>query len=704
MKIDFFTVGLVALYGGALCLLIFLGLRLLRNFLGLQTPPASDQQASRRGAVEPNASTLVKEFLFNFVPIMVTFSLSLWASITSPLLGPDTAGAPPATNRSSPSSASVYNAIAMPNGGEPDILLHGIPTRISFYIGPPSTRNFINRPDISDALRDRLHREDAIDLTVTMTCHVCADILPQTKSIRYVSALGASTVAVFDILPDFVQAELRKATSIVFSIDGKGVEYDFLKVPVQIKPERGEMAVRQPLHADECVPSLNDPNEPRNDLIVRVARANDASLKVSFTAPDAELARRLAQHDVERNGSPKFFKTGARSPDVVTLTAGATYSRLKALVEQEQSIREQVPDVASVDARAQYIFVRSSEKEVIRTLYELGINMYDTLFYTGDPDLLAILNTIERYGDEKENLRVLIYTESIYLPWQLLHAKQSDGDAPDPTQFWGNKYILGVIPTDAERGCGRLPGEMKLPAKNAVLYAHYWQALPDQKNQQSDSGIGPITVNSGRDAVSRLGEMFGRVVSDTLGGSVSIVRNKLDFKSRLKASRRDLLIFWSFTHGHSGDTFLALPGRPIVGSELAGQRLDFSQSEFISAYELKTETIDEMSPLFFAARPFVFLNGCETGTQGARGTTDLSLPGIFLMRGARGVVATEAPIWDLFGYNFGVLFLSKLTAGLEAGEAMLATRREFLNESKNPLGLLYTYYGNPAVRLARPRT
>jgi hypothetical protein len=253
-----------------------------------------------------------------------------------------------------------------------------------------------------------------------------------------------------------------------------------------------------------------------------------------------------------------------------------------------------------------------------------------------------------------------------------------------------------------ERDCGRLPGAMTLADKNVVLYAHYWQPLLDQADQQDavKTNLAPVTENL--DAASRLGEMFGDVLSKTLGGSVRTVRNKSEFKDGIKRDRRDLLILWTFTHAHSGDTVVDVQGKPaFVASELAGQRLDFSKSEFISAYEIKTETIDRASPPFFAGRPFVFLNGCETGTQGARGTTDLSLPGIFLMRGARSVVATEAPVWDLFGYNFGALFLQKLVAGRDAGEAMMETRLEFLKESKNPLGLLYSYFGNPAVRLGR---
>jgi hypothetical protein len=296
-----------------------------------------------------------------------------------------------------------------------------------------------------------------------------------------------------------------------------------------------------------------------------------------------------------------------------------------------------------------------------------------------------------------------VYSNGIYLPWQLLHSPQSRGEAPDETQFWGNKYILGVIPIGPDREhCGRLPGLMTLDEKNPILYAHYWQPLGHASGATSEADNPAPKVEV--DSVSRLGEMFGEIVRKTLGNEVQVVRSKPEFKDRLTGDLRNLAVLWTFTHGHSGDIVVQTQGKSIIAKEPGGQRLSFSENDSISALEIKIATVDKASGPFFGSRPFVFLNGCETGTQGARGTTDFSLPGVFLMRGARGVIATEAPVWDFFGYNFGALFLEKLAAGNDAGEAMLATRLEFVKQSRNPLGLLYTYYGNPAVRIKKPGT
>jgi hypothetical protein len=97
-------------------------------------------------------------------------------------------------------------------------------------------------------------------------------------------------------------------------------------------------------------------------------------------------------------------------------------------------------------------------------------------------------------------------------------------------------------------------------------------------------------------------------------------------------------------------------------------------------------------------QPLVFLNACETGTAGFFATGALNFPGTLLSLGARGVIATESPIWMLFGYHFGQELISHLFAGEEVSAALLTVRKEFLNRN-NPLGLLYSYYGNPDVVL-----
>jgi hypothetical protein len=131
---------------------------------------------------------------------------------------------------------SVYNAMAEPNGGSPEILLNRVPTKIFFNIGPASLRSMISRPKISQLLLKELNQHDSADLAVVMTCYVCKSELPQTRLIRYSEPRQDSTVAEFSILPDIDVAQERKAQSISFSIRRDGNELDFLNVPIRIEP------------------------------------------------------------------------------------------------------------------------------------------------------------------------------------------------------------------------------------------------------------------------------------------------------------------------------------------------------------------------------------------------------------------------------------------------------------------------------------
>jgi hypothetical protein len=587
----------------------------------------------------------------------------------------------------------VYNARAEPNAGAPDALLDRVATQLFFNIGPASAQNMIGSPELSERLSKELGREKYTDLAVTMTCYVCEDTLPQTKSIRYSQEARESTAARFAILPDREMAQASKASSISFSIRRKGVEFDFLNVPVKIQQPVETASARKP----GCPVSLNDPGE-RPDLVIELGRDNRSGLKVGFEVNDGKLAQRLADYRLKEGDGARLFDTRAVTADAVTAGAGKVYESLKKLVKPDALTEQQRPDVTALAPVAQQSFDENSELQAVRELYRFGSYMYDKLFLTDDRELPGILEIIEQYGSERsangQNLRILIYTNAIYLPWQLLHTVESDDSKPDAGEFWGNKYILGVIPADKGRGCGPLPGPMRQPKKDEVLYAHYWQEVPRPKADGKSENV--------PSKVSLMGERLGTVLGEAFPNGVNVVNRKDTFKTRLKGDRKHLQVLWTFIHGHSGQVAgeVKTPDGtvPVNVQEIAGQRLDFSQAEFIAVHEIDMETIAK-DPPFFVDRPFVFLNGCETGTEGTRGTTELSLPGVFISRGARGVVATEAPVWDDFGYNFGETFLQKLVAGdMDAGQAMLATRREYLHDYNNPLGLLYSYYGNAAAR------
>jgi hypothetical protein len=102
-----------------------------------------------------------------------------------------------------------------------------------------------------------------------------------------------------------------------------------------------------------------------------------------------------------------------------------------------------------------------------------------------------------------------------------------------------------------------------------------------------------------------------------------------------------------------------------------------------------------------ASYPLVFLNACKASKLTAAGVT--SFPDLFLEIGNRGVIGTESSVPDKFAAAFSGLFYSNLYWGHNLGEALYRARWCLLNCLGNPLGILYTFYADPDLRLRRRR-
>ena len=98
----------------------------------------------------------------------------------------------------------------------------------------------------------------------------------------------------------------------------------------------------------------------------------------------------------------------------------------------------------------------------------------------------------------------------------------------------------------------------------------------------------------------------------------------------------------------------------------------------------------------------VFLNACGTGEQGQNAEPPGFPENWISKRGALGVVATLCTVPDLFAHAFARKFYKTLfesVANAKApmrerylAEALLETRRFFMTECRNPLGLAYVLY------------
>jgi CHAT domain len=137
-----------------------------------------------------------------------------------------------------------------------------------------------------------------------------------------------------------------------------------------------------------------------------------------------------------------------------------------------------------------------------------------------------------------------------------------------------------------------------------------------------------------------------------------------------------------------------------IGKKLGNPHFKFSGNrvdDWLAPNDLSTKSI------LFGSKPLVILNACETGTFGTDPMDDSGFVGRFIQSGASAVIVTESPVLNNFTFHFcefliGELFNKKNVKKMDVSEALFNTRRHFLNEMNNPLGLAYALYGNLVIK------
>jgi hypothetical protein len=158
--------------------------------------------------------------------------------------------------------------------------------------------------------------------------------------------------------------------------------------------------------------------------------------------------------------------------------------------------------------------------------------------------------------------------------------------------------------------------------------------------------------------------------------------------------RWDLLHFACHCQPCAGTEFLSRLEMCVAGEKVA---LEVAQL----ALDLRRAVRSAHDP-----GPLVFLNACGTGQQSA-GHEPPGFPRLWIRdRGALAVVATLCPVPDHFAHAFALAFYERLFAAggdparpRPLAEALLDTRRHFLEEYNNPLGLAYVLYATQGARV-----
>src|SRR4030095_15488322 len=184
------------------------------------------------------------------------------------------------------------------------------------------------------------------------------------------------------------------------------------------------------------------------------------------------------------------------------------------------------------------------------------------------------------------------------------------------------------------------------------------------------------------------------------GGTLLEVYSRDQLLAVLPTDRSNISAFFTFLHGCSGVRLRAEETDLVKEKSALPPRLLFRPDSFVTSDELQRLRdklcAEERRIPYLSSRPIIILNACDTGPSTVR-TSAWQLREVLFRLGARAIITTETPVWDYFGHHFSMLLIGRLKDGKYLSDSVTETRRFFLSQSNNPLGLLYAYYGSPSA-------
>lgn len=583
-------------------------------------------------------------------------------------------------------SPPVYNAVFSPVAErEPLILAPDEPVSLTFDIGEPREESALGGTmEVSDLIQAA---DQPTRLQVILSCFICTDDENQVAFITYDPDTRASDAAHFELIPRREPVEAAGGLGRVeLSVLLDGVELEVIEIPLFVG------APTEAARAEYRAPSRREvatlPSELRDgpDLVLIVGPASGSDLlPVRLLPLDPVLLADL--QEATGSSEPSFvFRSGVTDGDLEQL-ARSIYFRLSHIIhsgnDRLTTLYAGTPaGVVAVSSTGR--FSPQDSAQVTGALAEEGELLYWRIFNDGaaDPRLQRAMAAVEARGRERlaagAPLRIRVHNTAPWAPWQLL-STTAEGSQGDPERFWGIRYEMGVRQTGAGRE-GPVATRLDWPSDHHLALATH------REDRLVRRGAGQLN----RHLASR-------------AGSEALWQEGLSpFLDGLERAASELKFLLLFTHGRSED--------PVVGGNgpTVWPQLLFASDEVLQPPDIERLGIRfarEAGPgglPFLRARPVVFLSACESGTGGRTPTTNNNFVGAFLRNGASSVIATESAVWVGFAHDFARDVIDELFEGRSVGAAVQRARQRHLAERGNPMGLVYSVYGNPSARFMPP--
>lgn len=459
--------------------------------------------------------------------------------------------------------------------------------------------------------------------------------------------------------------------------------------------------------------NVSDLKETATRIILRHPGTNIESLSSESATRALTISICTAdRNDSEQSGNYRIaFAIGKSNVAGEPVLSGTKRLPASSLDDFVTRFRIILLDLVFGASLAQIDLSADDRDDVLKALSILGTDIVTRLFdYQNGGDFYQLGQMISDVLGDASIIQISLNqgAEDFVFPWQILTVNSyTDTDEKvDPLNLWGYRFVIEV----KRSGDGvdtRLP-TLRDRRPIRISYGH-WHFANEAKHQ------------------ARLREIIGTAkVQATI--VEPIISKKDEFIEALKAGGGDL--FYIYAHGHS-----AVPTTPMgydlrnrmrqkldqvenqlkVGSLLAGDAEDRRTileelrrtlgNASVSALTLSKSDVSlpyaltQLRPggIRLTDEPIVFLNTCESAALW--NAVNTSFVGFFLSRGARAVIGSESTIPVILADVFGCAVLREILGGRSLGDAVLQARLDLLRNSKNPLGLCYSVYGDANARL-----
>jgi hypothetical protein len=435
-------------------------------------------------------------------------------------------------------------------------------------------------------------------------------------------------------------------------------------------PDMVPMALSWP---DQKVESPNiDPKSPPRSL----------SIDVSFD-PAKQSYRLLF----------KFLRDDPHNPVAIPGSTDMTADDVTELLEE---VRDFWTDLVITNYARQLSVTRTTYEAYLKRLRKLGMKAWTKLFGASYADRGGATEAIgkllsELHLNEGTHIQIVYsHAGNFLFPWSILHRPVPESDAIEPMDFWGARYQIEQV-TDGPAKDG-LAGE---PVNLVFALDRSFNDSPEQErlfqNYQAAAG-GKFSVTA---PISDKETLFSELLHTPAAhliyffchGYAPAAHGSLLRRDGVQALKDSIA---SVPEGSPGKTALETLLRLTT-------KMDREAWMYIGDAEIK-ET-DLALKDFFAPnrRPIVFLNMCQSA--GLLPSMSSGLVRVFLEKNASAVVGTESPMTAVFAHAFAEQFFNSLFGGDDVGTALWKSRRHFLQNMRNPLGLGYTLYGRATAKV-----